>query len=144
MNIKTINELAHRFLEREKISISANDLINSVKEDILAWAWCTGMGSVANIYFVKKDGTILSYDHYKIHGYGNQVDAFYLLQEKLCEQGGDWEQYPCLYPNNLYISLPAKAWFESLCKNLKLLFWGNPYACLECICRELEGKSNNV
>jgi hypothetical protein len=144
MNLKIISELANSFLEREKIGISANDLIKSVKEDTLAWAWCMGMGSEANIYFVKKDSTILSYDHYKCHGYGNQIDAFYLLQEMLCEQGEDWEQYPCMYSNNLYISLPAKAWFELLCNDLNLLSWGNPYTCLERICRELEKNSNAV
>lgn len=138
MNYEMISELAGVFLSREKIGISANDLIKTAKEDVIVWAWCTGMGSDANIYFIKKDGTICHYDHWKNYGYADQVDAFCLMQEMLREQKGDWVQYPCMYDNNLYISRHDKAWVERLCKAPMLRFGGNPYACLECICRELE------
>ena len=142
MSYDIISELANSFFERNKIDISANDLIKIAKGEIKVWAWCEGMGSDANIFFIREDGSLFGYDHYKRYGYGKQVDEFHLLRDVLCEQGVDWEVIPCRFSNNLYIHPTDKVWLESLCKDLKLLLWGNPYACLECICRELESNSN--
>ena len=137
MDYEKITRLAESFWEREKSEIFPRDTLKHMGE-IKAWAWCIGMCSEADIYFIKKDGSVFRYNHYKRYGYGKQVDEFHHLQDVLCEQGIDWEVIPCMFSNNLYIHPTDKVWLESLCKDLHLLFAGNPYACMECICRELE------
>lgn len=141
MDYQKIKRLAESFWEREKTDISPNDILKNMAE-IKAWAWCTGMGSETDIYFIKKNGGVFHYDHYKHNGHGKQVDAFYLLQEMLREQGGLWTQIRCMYSNNLYIRPTDKAWLELLQEGLYSLFGSNPYACMEYICRELEGNNN--
>ena len=143
MDLEKITKLAKNFWEREKTEITPNDILQNMGE-IKVWAWCTGMGSDANIFFIREDGSLFGYDHYKRYGYGKQVDEFHLLRDVLCEQGVDWEVIPCRFSNNLYIHPTDKVWLESLCKDLHLLFIGNPYACMECICRELEELNKNI
>ena len=143
MDLDIITNLSKRFLARKKNEITPNGILKNIGE-IKVWAWCTGMGSDANIFFVKEDGSLFNYDHYKHWGYGKQVDEFRLLRDVLCEQGIDWEVIPCMFSNNLYIRPVDKAWFESLCKDLHLMFVGNPYAYMECICQKLEEQNKNI
>ncbi len=132
-----IFELAVNFHKREKNSLNADDLRKIDADEIKLWAMYTGMGSDADIYIIKKDGSVFNYDHNKLYGYGADTDELHLLQKFLLEQGTLWERIPCMYSNYLYIRPADKAWLESLCDDLRLLSAGHPYACMECVCQSL-------
>lgn len=130
-------ELAVNFRKREKINIDASSLREIDAAKIKLWAVYTGMGSDADIYIIKKDGSVFVYDHNALYGYSAGLDEFFVLQNFLLEQGTSWEQIRCMYGNSLYIHPADKAWLELLCESLGLLSAGHPYACMEIVCQAL-------
>ena len=120
--------IIQRFWQREKTALSAEELAGLDIQEILVWAWCTGMGSDSYILLVCKDGRVLEYQHYRS---GKDFAAFEQLEQTLTLQNGPWSLLRCEFRNHLYYRKEDTDLQDLLIPNV------NPLFCLERICRQI-------
>ena len=126
-------ELAKGFFHRPKHRLNPGALSRLKQEDLLLWAWGTGMGSDLYFYAIKNDGTLWKYDHHSYRqGKADAADLPFLPWE----QAEGWLHYKCRFHNKIFLRPEDKEWFEMLWTNLphKLR---SPYVFLEFACRML-------
>jgi hypothetical protein len=148
MDFNMVKEINERLLkdfrsERKRAEITNRDICKEhflEYNGIVAWAWCTGMGSDAYILLLKNNGTLLEYNHYK---YSDDFNEFAEIQQHLLEKKESWLLYRCNFINNFYICPEFKAWFDK-CWKAFVLPNGNPYVCIEYICQSIEKKKKRI
>lgn len=133
-------ELLKSLHQREKIQLTPDNLKKLNMIEIKAWAWCTCMGSDASILFLKQDGKMLYYNHYK---YSDSFNEFAMIEQRFLSQKDDWVLYRCHFINNLYIRPEDKAWFDK-CWIEFIRPTGSAMIAIECICQSISESKKNT